>query len=197
MQVSCKCNFCPGMLQFDDSQAGEVVICPHCEVETTLYAISRQTPPAETAGSQAAPRNAGTLTSLMAAGLGSGKANLQPSANSSDPWGYLQMRRKESCYKTLRTIMAIYFGIWYVLCGLFVVGGIAQIALPGAGKTVEILSIQVLCVAIVFIFGLIGVGLHQAALLAVDATDFLIDIGRKQTPRGAIPIGENLLARGN
>jgi uncharacterized protein YbjQ (UPF0145 family) len=33
----CTCNNCPGKLEFDPEQAGEMVQCPHCGMETMLF----------------------------------------------------------------------------------------------------------------------------------------------------------------
>ncbi len=45
----CNCNNCSGHLEFDASRAGEVVACPHCGMETTLYVpetpVSEAPPP--------------------------------------------------------------------------------------------------------------------------------------------------------
>jgi len=35
--VICRCQHCDGHIEFDASQAGESVTCPHCNAETTLY----------------------------------------------------------------------------------------------------------------------------------------------------------------
>lgn len=51
--VTCSCNICNEHIQFERGQAGAVVSCPHCGMETTLYAragasspIKRVAPPA-------------------------------------------------------------------------------------------------------------------------------------------------------
>lgn len=36
--VTCLCQVCSGKIEFDASHAGESVACPHCGLETTLYA---------------------------------------------------------------------------------------------------------------------------------------------------------------
>ena len=35
--VVCRCRHCDGGIEFDASQAGETIICPHCELETLLF----------------------------------------------------------------------------------------------------------------------------------------------------------------
>lgn len=37
MIVECKCNNCPAQLEFESENAGQVVACPTCGMETTLY----------------------------------------------------------------------------------------------------------------------------------------------------------------
>jgi hypothetical protein len=37
MQVTCNCNNCSAHLEFDSKNAGQVINCPTCGVETTLY----------------------------------------------------------------------------------------------------------------------------------------------------------------
>jgi hypothetical protein len=48
--VFCLCRHCAAVIEFDSSQAGEVAVCPHCDLETTLLVppISEQkeNPPA-------------------------------------------------------------------------------------------------------------------------------------------------------
>jgi len=34
--VFCLCRHCAAVIEFDSSQAGEVTVCPHCDMETTL-----------------------------------------------------------------------------------------------------------------------------------------------------------------
>ena len=34
--VFCLCRHCAAVIEFDSSQAGEVAVCPHCDLETTL-----------------------------------------------------------------------------------------------------------------------------------------------------------------
>jgi hypothetical protein len=34
--VFCLCPHCAAVIEFDSSQAGEVTVCPHCDMETTL-----------------------------------------------------------------------------------------------------------------------------------------------------------------
>jgi membrane protein YdbS with pleckstrin-like domain/DNA-directed RNA polymerase subunit RPC12/RpoP len=37
MTAKCVCNNCPGHIEFDESSAGQTVVCPHCGIETMLY----------------------------------------------------------------------------------------------------------------------------------------------------------------
>lgn len=37
MLVECKCNNCPAQLEFDSENAGQVITCPTCGMETTLF----------------------------------------------------------------------------------------------------------------------------------------------------------------
>jgi len=37
MIAKCVCNNCPGHIEFDESNAGQTVTCPHCGLETVLY----------------------------------------------------------------------------------------------------------------------------------------------------------------
>src|SRR5438128_12132952 len=37
MLVKCLCNNCSGHLEFESSDAGQHVECPHCAMETILY----------------------------------------------------------------------------------------------------------------------------------------------------------------
>jgi hypothetical protein len=34
--ITCRCNHCPGEIEFTVEQSGETVTCPHCGMETTL-----------------------------------------------------------------------------------------------------------------------------------------------------------------
>jgi hypothetical protein len=47
MLVKCNCNNCPAHLEFDSSNAGAVVVCPKCGLETTLFipAVKKPAPP--------------------------------------------------------------------------------------------------------------------------------------------------------
>src|SRR5208283_5793199 len=36
--VICKCNVCSGQLEFDRAHSGETIQCPHCGMETILFA---------------------------------------------------------------------------------------------------------------------------------------------------------------
>jgi len=38
MNVKCVCSNCPGHIEFEESNAGQTVTCPHCGLETVLYA---------------------------------------------------------------------------------------------------------------------------------------------------------------
>jgi hypothetical protein len=35
--VTCPCQHCSGKIEFDATHAGEAVVCPHCNLETTLF----------------------------------------------------------------------------------------------------------------------------------------------------------------
>ena len=35
--VFCLCRHCAAVIEFDSSHAGEVVVCPHCDLETSLF----------------------------------------------------------------------------------------------------------------------------------------------------------------
>ena len=35
--MNCKCQNCPGILDFDRERVGETVECPHCQMETMLF----------------------------------------------------------------------------------------------------------------------------------------------------------------
>lgn len=37
MFVTCRCQHCNGGVEFEDSNAGETIACPHCNLETLLY----------------------------------------------------------------------------------------------------------------------------------------------------------------
>jgi len=37
MFVECVCNNCPGHIEFEESNAGQTVACPHCGIDTVLY----------------------------------------------------------------------------------------------------------------------------------------------------------------
>lgn len=37
MILKCVCNNCPGHIEFDEKDAGQTVICPHCGIETLLF----------------------------------------------------------------------------------------------------------------------------------------------------------------
>lgn len=45
MLVKCNCNNCPAHLEFESSNAGSVVVCPKCGMETKLYIPTVQRPP--------------------------------------------------------------------------------------------------------------------------------------------------------
>ena len=60
MFAKCVCNNCPGHIEFDDSSAGQTVTCPHCGVETVLYAAQAKpavkiSQPAPTPKNQVSP----------------------------------------------------------------------------------------------------------------------------------------------
>lgn len=50
MLVKCNCNQCPAQIEFDSAKAGQVITCPTCGMETTLYV-----PPVPIAPKPAAP----------------------------------------------------------------------------------------------------------------------------------------------
>jgi uncharacterized paraquat-inducible protein A len=37
MILKCLCNNCPGHIEFDEKDAGQTVVCPHCGLETLLF----------------------------------------------------------------------------------------------------------------------------------------------------------------
>ena len=45
MDLKCSCQHCNGHIVIDDSDAGRTAPCPHCNLETVLYAL-QTTPPA-------------------------------------------------------------------------------------------------------------------------------------------------------
>jgi predicted nucleic acid-binding Zn-ribbon protein len=42
MFLKCVCNNCPGHIEFEESNAGQTVTCPHCGLETVLYVPQKQ-----------------------------------------------------------------------------------------------------------------------------------------------------------
>ena len=46
-ETKCSCQFCNGHIAFDSAMAGQVIACPHCGLETKLFAppLQEQTPP--------------------------------------------------------------------------------------------------------------------------------------------------------
>jgi hypothetical protein len=45
MNAKCNCNQCSGHIEFDDTQAGATVPCPHCGMDTRLYIPPIAAPP--------------------------------------------------------------------------------------------------------------------------------------------------------
>jgi DNA-directed RNA polymerase subunit RPC12/RpoP len=44
-QAKCKCNNCSEWLEFDTSQAGSTIQCPHCGMDTILFVPKMTAPP--------------------------------------------------------------------------------------------------------------------------------------------------------
>ena len=42
MKAKCLCNLCSGEIEFEQSFAGQAVVCPNCEAETILYVQPNQ-----------------------------------------------------------------------------------------------------------------------------------------------------------
>jgi hypothetical protein len=45
--IVCSCNHCSGKIEFESSHAGETVTCPHCAMETVLFASRKPIPDIE------------------------------------------------------------------------------------------------------------------------------------------------------
>jgi len=75
MFVKCNCNNCSAHLEFDDENAGQIIACPKCGLETLLYVQSQsQHPPISLPISApktnpAAKRKANTIKNIVAIGI--------------------------------------------------------------------------------------------------------------------------------
>jgi DNA-directed RNA polymerase subunit M/transcription elongation factor TFIIS len=51
MLVKCNCNNCSAHLEFDSTNAGTVIACPKCGIETQLYVPAKPASPQSPASS--------------------------------------------------------------------------------------------------------------------------------------------------
>ncbi len=59
--MNCKCQNCPGEITFPSEDAGQTVICPHCQMETMLFIP----PPPKPQSEQAAPPKLGNKRTTL------------------------------------------------------------------------------------------------------------------------------------
>lgn len=66
MLEKCSCNHCSGHIEFDSEHAGQMVVCPHCGLETQLFAPFNK----KTAQSPSAVQNVSVEVKRVASPLG-------------------------------------------------------------------------------------------------------------------------------
>jgi len=63
----CQCNVCSGKIEFDMSQVGETIQCPHCGIETMLFIPSQKMPDFPTHARQ--PKRTHSTTLIVVAAI--------------------------------------------------------------------------------------------------------------------------------
>jgi DNA-directed RNA polymerase subunit RPC12/RpoP len=167
MIAKCNCNQCSTHLEFDSANAGQVINCPTCGMETTLYVPP---PPA--------PKSATPISN--------------PQEHQFPPAESLKQIRHQTCYQTLRSLINILQIFCFIFAGLIALGALASIfdysQIKTAVKTADGEATMAMMVfggrillglagAIVFVF--LAIAGKQSALLLVDIADCQIRLAGK------------------
>jgi hypothetical protein len=166
MIARCKCNHCPAHLEFDSANAGQLINCQTCGMETTLYV-----PPPPPAPKSATPIS-------------------NPQEHQFPPAESLKQIRHQTCYQTLRSLINILQFFCFIFAGLIALGALASVfdyshIKTADGESAESMSKIVfggrillgLAGAIVFVF--LAIAGKQSALLLVDIADCQIRLAGK------------------
>ncbi|MGC3961573.1 MAG: hypothetical protein QM813_27705 [Verrucomicrobiota bacterium] len=158
MIIKCNCNNCSTHIEFESGNEGEVVTCPACNLETTLYAPSSALPP---------PLPPKEIPQSLA------KPIEKPTPQKTGSRDALAQVRSNSCYRTLRSLIGVVQGLWIALSLLFVVANIVMIITFGHNENGPRFTIVQLFYAIVAacLSIALAVAIKQAALLLVDIAD--------------------------
>lgn len=154
MIVKCNCNHCSAHLEFDSENAGQVIACPTCGMETTLYV-----PP---------PLPVPQIEKLI--------------QKPSSPAEALKQIRQQTCYRTLRSLIDLIQKLLFIFAGLSALASISVPILTavreGDGLAGGIVSaiLGVVCSAIIVV---VAIAWKQAASLLVDIADCQIKLAGK------------------
>lgn len=171
MLIKCNCNTCSTHLEFESQNAGRIIACPSCGMDTKLYI-----PP--TAPGPNIPTQAQQPSSPVA----------NPFSTPQTPINVLKEIRANTCYRTLRGLISGIQIAFFIVAGILVLGTIGPVlfSLYTDFKTSWDTKAGM---AIYQIFGglfagalavLLGVAWKQAALLLVDIADCQIQqIGQR------------------
>lgn len=147
MKTTARCELCNNEIEVEEAQNGQSVGCPWCASDTTI---------------RIAPRI---------------KAPPFPQINkpTSATWEYLQIVRSNTCYKALRSVLALAFAVLYIAGGLCVAGGLVG-GIVDQNLLVGVLAAVASVVALVVV-----AALHQAVLLLIDIADATIYSASRRT----------------
>jgi hypothetical protein len=148
----CNCVNCSGHIEFEATQAGSTVTCPHCNLETTLFI------PAITTAAQAKAAHA-----IKAALESKATARVR---------SYLTFIRSNSAYRTLRSVINVFWAILTFLAVAFLISFIVVFLT----RDLEVSGVLPLLGAAAYCVGSIVllIALRQSAFLLIDIADTLI-----------------------
>jgi len=163
MTAKCNCNNCSSHLEFDSANAGQVITCPSCGMETKLYVP----PPAPV------PKVEKTVHR-------SSEPIANPLTAPSSTADTLKLVRQESCYKTLRGLIDLVQVAFFIGGGFSVLMALATVFFGGSDLPIaNHIGALVIGLASGFILVVLGIAWKQAALLLVDIADCQIRLAQK------------------
>lgn len=170
MLVKCNCNHCSAHLEFYSENAGQVISCPTCGMETKLYVPPPMPVPKVEKPTQ---KPSAPIVNPLA-------SDLPSSWNLVTPAESLKRIRQETCYKTLRDLIGLVQVVFFVVAGLLAIGSVASVfaGFAAAGPAGGIVSL-ILGLVIAVIIVVLAIAWKQAALLLVDIADCQIQLAGK------------------
>jgi len=147
--TNCLCNLCSGKIEFDPANAGQTINCPHCGMETVLFArpVEKQPNPPPVPVKRTPINNNDRIKQI----------------------------REASCYPALRGLAKVALVLGYGVALLFLISGLA--AAFGTNATVEGVARWVFLfggVGAAMGIGILTQAAYEGAVIIVDIADVLI-----------------------